>query len=164
MARTPLTFTLNDAETALFVDEGANLIDVLRRGAGDLSPKQGCAQGNCGACTVLIDGELRLACLTLAETVEGRRIDTVAGLAGGPDLHPLQAAFMDGFAAQCGFCTSGMLMAARALLDRTPDPSRDEVIEAISGNLCRCTGYEPIVDAILDAAQRMRQGGRRAAQ
>lgn len=156
MPKTPVRFTLNDAETALFVDEGANLIDVLRRGAGDLSPKQGCAQGTCGACTVLIDGQPHLACLTLAETVEGRRIDTTGGLAGGPQLHPLQTAFMEEFAAQCGFCTSGMLMAARALLDRQPTPSRDEVAEAISGNLCRCTGYEPIIDAVMRASQRMR--------
>ncbi|MCR8725760.1 (2Fe-2S)-binding protein [Frigidibacter sp. ROC022] len=160
MARTALTFTLNDAEAAVFVDPGANLIDVLRRGVGDLSPKQGCAQGSCGACTVLIDGVPHLACLTLAETVEGRRVETSGGLADGPDLHPLQKAFMEGFAAQCGFCTAGMLMAARALLDRVPNPSREEVIEAISGNLCRCTGYEPIVDAILAAAQEM-QGNRR---
>lgn len=156
MAKTPVRFTLNDAETALFVDEGANLIDVLRRGAGDLSPKQGCAQGTCGACTVLIDGQPHLACLTLAESVEGRRIDTTGGLAGGPQLHPLQTAFMEEFAAQCGFCTSGMLMAAKALLDRQPSPSRDEVAEAISGNLCRCTGYEPIIDAVMRASQRMR--------
>ena len=156
MAKTPVRFTLNDAETALFVDEGANLIDVLRRGAGDLSPKQGCAQGTCGACTVLIDGQPHLACLTLAETVEGRRIDTTGGLAGGPQLHPLQTAFMEEFAAQCGFCTSGMLMAAKALLDRQPSPSRDEGAEAISGNLCRCTGYEPIIDAVMRASQRMR--------
>ena len=162
MARTPVTFTLNDAEAALFVDPAANLLDVLRRGVGDLTPKQGCAQGGCGACTVLIDGAPHLACLTLAQSIEGRRIDTVAGLAAGPDLHPLQTAFMEGFAAQCGFCTSGMLMAAKALLDRTPNPSRDQVIEAISGNLCRCTGYEPIVDAILAAATRMTD--RRAAR
>lgn len=164
MARTPLTFTLNgDEEVALFVAPGDNLIDALRRGVGDLTPKQGCAQGGCGACTVLIDGEPHLACLTLAETVEGRRIDTAAGLADGPHPHPLQTAFMEGFAAQCGFCTPGMLMAAKALLERVPDPSRDEVIEAISGNLCRCTGYEPIVDAILSAVGKM-QGNRSAAR
>lgn len=159
MPKTPLTFILNDAETALFVDPGSTLIDVLRRGAGDLTPKQGCAQGTCGACTVLIDGVPHLGCLTLAETVEGRRIDTTAGLANGPDLHPLQAAFMEEFAAQCGFCTSGMLMSAKALLDRVPNPDRQQVIEAISGNLCRCTGYEPIVEAILTVAGRM-QGQR----
>ncbi|WP_299735401.1 (2Fe-2S)-binding protein [uncultured Roseobacter sp.] len=156
MAKTPVTFTLNDTEAALFVDPGASLVDVLRRGAGDLTPKQGCAQGTCGACTVLIDGVPHLSCLTLAETVQGRRVDTTGGLADGPALHPLQRAFIDGFAAQCGFCTSGMLMAAKALLDHNANPTRDEVIEAISGNLCRCTGYEPIVDAILSAAAQMR--------
>lgn len=155
MAKTPVTFILNDAEAALFVDPGAPLIDVLRRGAGDLTPKHGCGQGTCGACTVMINGEPHLSCLTLAESVQDKRVDTTGGLAGGPDLHPLQTAFIEGFAAQCGFCTAGMLMAAKALLDRTPNPSRDEVIEAISGNLCRCTGYEPIVDAILTAAARM---------
>jgi len=155
MPKTPVTFTLNDAETAVFVDGGANLLEVLRKEVGDLSPKLGCAQGTCGSCTVLIDGEPYLSCLTLAETIEGRRIDTTGGLAGGPDLHPLQKEFMEGFAAQCGYCTPGMLMAAKALLDRTPNPTRDEVQEAISGNLCRCTGYEPIINAILAAAARM---------
>ena len=155
MAKTPITFTLNDVEKALFVDDGAALIDVLRRGAGDLTPKQGCAQGTCGACTVLIEGVPHLSCLTLAETVDGKRIDTTGGLAGGPNLHALQDAFISGFAAQCGFCTSGMLMSAKALLDANPNPTRDDVIEAISGNLCRCTGYEPIVDAILAAAARL---------
>lgn len=156
MAKTPIHFTLNGAETGVFADPGANLLDVLRRGAGDLTPKQGCQQGGCGACTVIIDGEIRLACLTLAETVDGARIDTAAGLANGPDLHPLQKAFIDGFAAQCGFCSPGMLLAARALLDATPNPSRDQVAEAISGNICRCTGYEPIINAILTAAAEMR--------
>ncbi|WP_417436091.1 (2Fe-2S)-binding protein [Hoeflea sp.] len=155
MAKTPITFTLNDSEVALFADHGAALIDVLRRGVGDLTPKQGCAQGTCGACTVLIDGKPHLSCLTLAETVEGRRIDTVGGLANGRDLDVLQTTFMEGFAAQCGFCTAGMLLAAKSLLERVPNPDRAEVIEAISGNLCRCTGYEPIVDAILLAAAKM---------
>jgi carbon-monoxide dehydrogenase small subunit len=153
----PVQFTLNGSARAVFVDEGANLLDTLRRGLGDLSPKYGCGQGTCGCCTVHVDGEPRLACLVLAETVEGRAVDTAAGLAQRGRLHPLQDAFMDHFAAQCGFCTPGMLMAAKALLDRTPRPSREEVVEAISGNICRCTGYEPIIAAILDAA------GRRAA-
>jgi carbon-monoxide dehydrogenase small subunit len=155
MAKKPISFTLNNNEVGLFVNEGAPLIDELRRGVGDLTPKQGCAQGTCGACTVLIDGVPHLSCLTLAETVEGKRIDTTGGLADGPNLHALQDAFIQGFAAQCGFCTAGMLMSAKALLDASPNPSRDQVIEAISGNLCRCTGYEPIVDAILAAAARL---------
>ncbi|MCV3273416.1 (2Fe-2S)-binding protein [Roseobacter sinensis] len=152
MAQTPVRFTLNGRETGLFVEEAANLLDVLRRGAGDISPKYGCGQGTCGACTVLIDGAPHLGCLTLAATVEGREVRTTGGMADGPGLTALQTAFMEGFAAQCGFCTPGMLMAAKALLDRNPQPTRDEVIEAISGNLCRCTGYEPIVDAILAAS------------
>jgi len=151
--KTPVTFTLNGAEAATFVEQGANLLDVLRRGVGDLSPKYGCGQGGCGACTVLIDGEPHLSCLTLAETVQGRAVDTAGGIADGPDLHPLQKAFMEGFAAQCGYCTPGMLMAAKSLLDRNPNPSREEIEEAISGNLCRCTGYEPIIDAIQTAAR-----------
>lgn len=153
MAKTPVTFTLNGGEAATFVDPGANLLDVLRRGVGDLTPKYGCGQGTCGACTVLIDGEPHLSCVTLAETVQDRAVETVNGMANGPDLHPLQRAFMEGFAAQCGYCAPGMLMAAKALLDRNPSPSREDAIDAISGNLCRCTGYEPIVDAILEAAR-----------
>lgn len=153
MASKPLQFRLNGAEKAVFTRDGENLLDVLRRGIGDLTPKQGCAQGTCGTCTVLVDGEPQLSCLTLAETVEGRQVTTTAGLAQGAELHPLQKAFMDNFAAQCGFCTPGMLMAAKALLDREPSPTREQVVEAISGNICRCTGYEPIIDAILDAAQ-----------
>ena len=153
MAKKPLQFRLNGSEKALFVEDGQNLLDVLRRGVGDLTPKYGCGQGTCGTCTVLIDGEPHLSCLTLAETVEGRSISTTAGLQNGSELHPLQKAFMDGFAAQCGYCTPGMLMAAKALLDRNPSPSREDVVEAISGNICRCTGYEPIINAILAAAK-----------
>lgn len=152
MALKPVTFTLNGAAKAAFAEDGQNLLDFLRRSVGDLTPKFGCGQGGCGACTVLVDGAPHLACMMLAETVEGRRIETAAGLAGAT-LHPLQEAFMDRFAAQCGFCTPGMLMSARALLDRNPRPTRDEVIEAIAGNVCRCTGYEPIIEAILDVSQ-----------
>ncbi|MEP0944226.1 MAG: (2Fe-2S)-binding protein [Rhizobiaceae bacterium] len=159
MSKTPVSFTLNGRDTGVFVDGGANLLDALRRGAGDLSPKYGCGQGTCGTCTVLIDGEPHLSCLTLAETVEGRSISTTSGLQQGAQLHPLQQAFIDGFAAQCGYCSAGMLVAAKALLDTNPSPSRDEVIEAISGNLCRCTGYEPIIDAIMEAAAQMRSPG-----
>ena len=155
MAKTPVSFQLNGTEVAIFVDGGQNLLDALRRTVGDLSPKHGCGQGTCGTCTVLIDGKPFLSCLTLAELAAGRDIQSAGGLSTGPDLHPLQTCFMENFAAQCGYCTPGMLMAAKSLLDRTPNPSREEVIEAISGNLCRCTGYEPIIEAVLEAAKSM---------
>ncbi|MGA8582648.1 MAG: (2Fe-2S)-binding protein [Roseiarcus sp.] len=154
MPKTALQFRHNGREVAVFVDGGANLLSALRDEIGDLSPKFGCGQGGCGACTVLIDGEPVLSCITLAELVAGKSIATADGLKTGPELHPLQAAFMEHFAAQCGYCTPGMLMAAKALLDRNPSPSRIEVVEAISGNICRCTGYEPIINAILAAAAR----------
>jgi carbon-monoxide dehydrogenase small subunit len=153
MAKSPVSFTLNGSPRAAFADPGQNLLDFLRRGVGDLSPKFGCGQGGCGACTVTIDGATRLACLVLAESVEGREVRTAAGLADGATLDPLQEAFMNHFAAQCGYCTPGMLVSARALLDRNPRPDRAEVIEAISGNLCRCTGYEPIIVAILAVSE-----------
>jgi carbon-monoxide dehydrogenase small subunit len=159
MSAKPLRFHHNGRERALFVEDGRNLLDVLRHDLGDTTPKYGCGQGTCGSCTVLVDGEPRLSCITLAETVEGRRVETLAGLAG-PELHPLQRAFMDQFAAQCGYCTPGMIMAAEALLRANPDPTREQVVEAISGNICRCTGYAPIIEAIL-AAARAARGQRR---
>ena len=154
-SKRPVQFRLNGEDRATFVDPGANLLDVLRRGVGDMTPKYGCGQGSCGACTVLVDGSPRVSCLTLAETIEGRNVETAAALRGPDGLHPLQEAFMDGFAAQCGYCTTGMLMSAKALLDGNPRPTREDVIEAIGGNICRCTGYEPIIDAILRAAEAM---------
>ncbi|WP_137045387.1 (2Fe-2S)-binding protein [Pseudolabrys sp. FHR47] len=152
MAKSPVQFRLNGSDRATFVDPGDNLLTTLRRGLNEFGPKYGCGQGACGVCTVLIDGEPHLSCLTLAVACEGRHVETVSGMADGPNLHPLQTAFMDNFAAQCGFCTPGMLMAARALLERNPNPTREDVIEAIAGNICRCTGYEPIIAAILAAA------------
>ena len=152
MAKKPVTFTLNGAERAAFAEEGQNLLDFLRRGVGDLTPKYGCGQGTCGDCTVIVDGRTTLSCLVLAETVAGSQVETAAGIAQGARLHPLQEAFMEHFAAQFGFCTPGMLVSAKALLDRNPRPTREEVVEAISGNLCRCTGYEPIIEAVLAAA------------
>ena len=154
MAKTPLQFRHNGRDIAIFVGGGMSLLGALRDEVGDFSPKFGCGQGGCGACTVLIDGEPVLSCITLAESVAGKSIETADGLKNGPELHPLQTAFMEAFAAQCGYCTPGMLMAAKALLDRNPAPSRVEVVEAISGNICRCTGYEPIINAILAAAAR----------
>ncbi len=153
MAKTPVVFNLNGAERAAFAEPGENLLEFLRRGVGDLSPKYGCGQGTCGACTVTIDGATHLSCLTLAASVAGKRVGTAAGLATGSQLHTLQEAFMDGFAAQCGYCSPGMLVSAKALLDRNPNPTREDVVEAISGNICRCTGYEPIIEAILAAAK-----------
>jgi len=155
MAKTALQFRHNDHDVAVFVEGGDSLLVALRDGVGDHSPKFGCGQGGCGACTVLIDGEAYLSCVTLAEMAEGRSIETADGLKTGPALHPLQAAFMEHFAAQCGYCTPGMLMAAKALLDHNPQPSRQDVVEAIGGNICRCTGYEPIINAILSAATRV---------
>lgn len=150
--KTPIQFRLNGEDVATFAEGGANLLDVLREGVGDLSVKGGCWQGTCGTCTVLIDGSPRLSCITLAETCAGRSVETTAGLRLGADLHPLQKAFMERFAAQCGYCTPGMLMAAKALLDSNPHPDRAEVEDALSGNICRCTGYEPIIRAVLSVS------------
>lgn len=161
MAKVPVQFRLNGSDRAAFVDPADNLLTVLRRGLNDFGPKYGCGQGTCGTCSVLVDGELRLACLTLAASCDGASIETVSGMADGPNLHPLQQAFMEHFAAQCGFCTPGMLTAAKALLARNPNPSRDEIIDGIAGNICRCTGYEPIIAAIESVARGAAAGQRR---
>ncbi|MBS3649852.1 (2Fe-2S)-binding protein [Pseudaminobacter sp. 19-2017] len=153
MPKVPVQFALNGEEKAEFVESGTSLLTLLRDKIGDTSPKGGCHQGTCGACSVIIDGELKLSCLVLAETCGNASVQTTGGLAADGVLHPLQRAFLDHFAAQCGFCTPGMIMAAKALLDRNPDPTREDVVEAISGNICRCTGYEPIIQAVMAAAQ-----------
>jgi aerobic-type carbon monoxide dehydrogenase small subunit (CoxS/CutS family) len=131
------------------------LLEVLREDLGLTGTKHGCELGECGACAVLVDGEPQLSCLVLAVECEGRRIDTVEGLACGAELHPLQAAFADLGAAQCGYCTPGILMTAKALLDKEKSPNRERIKEAISGNLCRCTGYQQIFEAIEEAAKRL---------
>ena len=131
------------------------LLEVLREDLALTGTKHGCELGECGACAVLIDGEPQLSCLLLAVECEGRQIETVEGLARGAELHPLQAAFADLGAAQCGYCTPGILMTAKALLEHEPNPSRERIREAISGNLCRCTGYQQIYEAIEAAAQQM---------
>ena len=159
MARVPLQFTVNGREEAEFVESGTMLSEVLRDKLELTGTRVGCSQGTCGACSVMIDGVLMLSCITPAERVNGKSVLTIEGIAEGGELDPIQRAFASGFAAQCGFCTSGMIVAAKALLDANPDPSRDEVVDAISGNICRCTGYEPIINAILAAAAE-----RRAAQ
>ena len=133
------------------------LLEVLREELGLTGTKHGCELGECGACAVLVDGEPQLSCLTLALECEGRAVETIEGLARGPELHPLQAAFADFGGSQCGYCTPGVIMTAKALLERNPSPSRDEIREATAGNLCRCTGYQQIVEAIEDAARVLRE-------
>ena len=131
------------------------LLEVLREDLGLTGTKHGCELGECGACAVLVDGQPQLSCLVLAVECQGKSIETVEGLALGAELHPLQAAFADLGAAQCGYCTPGILMTAKALLEKEPQPSRERIKEAISGNLCRCTGYQQIFEAIEEAAKRM---------
>jgi len=133
------------------------LLEVLREDLALTGTKHGCELGECGACAVLVDGEPVLSCLMLAVECEGRSVQTVEGLASGTKLHPLQAAFADHGGSQCGYCTPGMLMTAKALLDHEPNPSRERIKEAISGNICRCTGYNQIVEAIEVAATEMRK-------
>jgi carbon-monoxide dehydrogenase small subunit len=156
MARIPVTFTVNGTEQGEFVAPDALLADLLRERLGLTATKIGCRQGTCGACTVVLNGALTLSCLVPAARLEGASVDTLEALAASGALHPIQRAFADGFAAQCGFCTAGMILAAKALLDRDCDPDRAAVVDAISGNICRCTGYEPIINAILVAAAEMR--------
>ncbi len=153
MSKVPVEMILNREERAEFIDSGITLLKFLRDKINDFTAKGGCLQGTCGACTVLIDGVPRLACITLVEDCSGRTVETVAGLAKDGQMHPLQRAFVEHFATQCGFCTPGMLMAAKALLDANPHPDRAEVEDALSGNICRCTGYEPIIRAVLSAAR-----------
>jgi carbon-monoxide dehydrogenase small subunit len=149
---------VNGSHRDILVKPGTTLLAALREGLGLTATRRGCESGTCGACTVHLDGEPAMSCLCLVETLDGARVETLEGVALGPDaLHPIQEAFLDKFATQCGFCTAGMIMAAKALLDENPEPTRDAVVEAISGNVCRCTGYEAIIEAILHAAALMRR-------
>ena len=143
-----LTCAVNDEPVDLLAEDYKTLLEVLREDLGLTGTKHGCELGECGACAVLVDGEPVLSCLLLAVESEGHRIETVEGLARDGRLHPLQESFADLGAAQCGYCIPGMLMTAKALLDREPHPSRERICEALSGNLCRCTGYTHIVDGI----------------
>jgi carbon-monoxide dehydrogenase small subunit len=152
-----LTLRVNGEEQEISFAPYKTLLEVLREDMNLTGTKHGCELGECGACTVLVDGAPVLSCLALALECEGREIETVEGLATGSTLHPLQAAFADLGGSQCGYCTSGMLMTAKALLDRESDPGRERIKEAISGNLCRCTGYNQIVEAIESAAAEMRK-------
>ena len=148
-----LSFVLNGRPTDLLVEPHHTLLEVLREDAGLTGTKHGCELGECGACAVLLDGEPVLSCLTLAGNCGGRSVQTIEGLADGRTLDPLQALFAELGGSQCGYCTSGMVLTARALLDRVPDPSAEQVKDALSGNICRCTGYEQIVEAVLEAAK-----------
>jgi len=143
----PIAVTVNGQPVSTRIPAETTLLDFLRD-QGFIEVKRGCDKGDCGACTVIMDGKAILSCLTLALQADGSRVSTVKSLGTWERMHPLQMAFVDYEALQCGFCTPGMLLAAKALLDRNPHPTRDEIREAISGNLCRCTGYQKIVDAI----------------
>jgi carbon-monoxide dehydrogenase small subunit len=147
-----LTLTVNGEAVDALADDYKTLLEVLREDLGLTGTKHGCELGECGACAVLVDGQPLLSCLVLAVECEGRSVTTVEGLAADGQLHPLQECFADLGAAQCGYCTPGILMTAKALLDREPHPSRERIREALSGNLCRCTGYAQIIDAVEAAA------------
>ncbi len=152
--------TLNGSRTTFMIDNRMSLLQALRDAAGFTGTKEGCLTGDCGACSVILNGEVVDSCLVMAAEVEGATITTVEGLADGKQLHPLQQRFLEHAALQCGICTPGFLVAAKALLDRNPDPSEDEVRYWLAGNLCRCTGYQQIFDAIKDAAADLRGAGK----
>ena len=153
-----IRFTLNGKKTQVDCASDRRVVDILREDFGLTGTKEGCGSGECGACTILVDDENRLSCLMLAAQLEGRTITTIEGLAGESRPHPIQEAFAKHGAVQCGYCTPGMVLAASALLRRNPDPTREQIREALSGNLCRCTGYQKIVDAVESAARAMHHG------
>jgi carbon-monoxide dehydrogenase small subunit len=148
---------VNGDPVEFLADPGMTLLDVLRDELLLTGSKEGCGSGDCGACSVIVDDRLVCSCLMLAPEAEGRRVATIEGLAQGGQLHPLQQKFLEHAALQCGFCTPGLLMAAKALLDANPDPTETEVRYWLAGNLCRCTGYDKIVRAVMDAAADLRQ-------
>jgi carbon-monoxide dehydrogenase small subunit len=149
-------FVINGERVEVAFAPHKTLLEVLREDLGLTGTKHGCELGECGTCTVLVNGTPILSCLALAQSYADRSIETIEGMARGGSLHPLQDAFAELGAAQCGYCTPGFLLAARALLDANPSPTRDEIKEALSGNLCRCTGYLKIYEAVEMAGQRMR--------
>ncbi|GAB6908357.1 Glyceraldehyde dehydrogenase small chain [Desulfosarcina cetonica] len=157
MKKIEATFIVNGNPYEIYVDSHALLIEVLRDELGCKlnGVHESCGSGDCGACTVLVDGEPILSCMTLAVSVRGKAITTIEGLAKGTELHPLQEAFVSNGAIQCGYCTPGMILSAKGLLDQNPNPSELEVKKALAGNLCRCTGYKKIIDAVL----RVSKGG-----
>lgn len=155
MRKVHVQTTLNGEETEFLCEPRQSLLEVLRDVIGFTGTKEGCLTGDCGACSVILDGRPVDACLVLGVEAEGKQITTVEGLADGDTLHPLQKKFLEHAALQCGVCTPGFLVTAKALLDRTPDPTEHEIRYALAGNLCRCTGYDKIVKAVQDAAAEM---------
>lgn len=150
-----LKITVNNRPYRLSVPPHRTLLEIIREDLGLTGTKEGCGLGECGACTVLMDGKAVNSCLVLAAEADGKEITTVEGLADGDRLHPIQQAFVDHGGLQCGFCTPGMIMSAKALLDENPHPTEEEIKQAISGNLCRCTGYTKIIESIRAAAENM---------
>ena len=159
-ARVQLGLTVNGEAAEVVFAPYKTLLELLHEDLALTGTKHGCELGECGACAVLVDGVPQLSCLVLALECQGRSIETVEGLQRGAELHPLQAAFADLGAAQCGYCTPGILMTAKALLEKEPNPSRERIKEAVSGNLCRCTGYQQIFEAIEEGARRLNESAR----
>jgi carbon-monoxide dehydrogenase small subunit len=156
MAGIHVTTTINGDAVEFVCQPDETLLDVLRNRLGLTGAKEGCGTGDCGACSVMVDDRLTCSCLVLGAEAEGRAIETVEGLAQGTELHPLQRLFIEHAALQCGICTPGVLIAAKALLEKNPDPSEEEIRFGLAGNLCRCTGYDKIVRAVQAAAKEMR--------
>lgn len=156
MTKNHVNATVNGDPVEFLCETDQTLLDVLRDELRLTGTKEGCGTGDCGACSVTIDGRLVCSCLVLAVEAQGKSVQTIEGMAAGSELHPLQRKFLEHAALQCGICTPGILMAARSLLERNPDPTEDEVRLWLAGNLCRCTGYTKIVDAVLDAGREMR--------
>ena len=151
-----ISLHLNSVAQTVTTDHRRKFLDVLREDLGLTGTKCGCGEGQCGACTVLIDGRPARSCLLEVAAVQGKKVTTIEGLAAGSSLHPVQEAFIEETAMQCGYCTSGMILSTVALLQRNPEPSDPEIVAALSGNLCRCSGYVKILDAVRRAAQKMR--------
>ena len=160
MSKMHVTTTINGEPVEFLCDASASLLDILRGPLGLTGTKEGCGTGDCGACSVTVDGRLMCSCLMLAVEAEGKSIGTIEGMAEGGVLHPLQQKFLESAALQCGICTPGVLMAAKSLLERNPQPTEHEVRFWLAGNLCRCTGYEKIVRAVMETAADMRGGAR----
>ena len=158
MAKHHITATVNGDPVEFLCETEDTLLDCLRDQLGLTGTKEGCATGDCGACSVTVDGRLVCSCLMLGVEAQGRSIGTIEGMANGEDLHPLQRKFLEHAALQCGICTPGVLVAAKALLDENKNPTEEETRYWLAGNLCRCTGYDKIVRAVLDAAAEMRGG------